>query len=102
MFRDFGTGFRQRPRKFLGSMAILPTFRTRAAKPSEYFQLLTEKNKRSDSCCRATRSPSPMWIRESERCVHWNWTAIFSYTAALAVSLAIWRGLFRTVEFLVR
>jgi hypothetical protein len=43
-----------------------------------------------------------MWIRESERCVHWNWIAIFSYTASLAVSLAIWRGLFRAVEHLVK
>jgi hypothetical protein len=43
-----------------------------------------------------------MWIRESERCVHWNWIAIFSYTASLAVSLAIWKGLFRAVEHLVK
>ena len=45
-----------------------------------------------------------MWIRESEKCigVHWNWIAIFSYTASLAVSLAIWRGLFRAVEHLVK
>ena len=33
-----------------------------------------------------------MWIHEgdSEKCVHWNWIAIFSYAASLAVSLAIW------------
>jgi hypothetical protein len=41
-----------------------------------------------------------MWIRENE--VHWNWIAIFSYTASLAVSLAIWGGLFRAVQFLVK
>jgi hypothetical protein len=35
-----------------------------------------------------------MWIRESERCMHWNWIAIFSYAASLAVSLAIWKGVF--------
>jgi len=35
-----------------------------------------------------------MWISESERCVHWNWIAIFSYAASLAVSLAIWKGVF--------
>jgi hypothetical protein len=35
-----------------------------------------------------------MWIRESERCIHWNWIAIFSYAASLAVSLAIWKGVF--------
>jgi len=33
---------------------------------------------------------------------NWNWIAIFSYTASLAVSLTIWRGLFRAVEFLVK
>jgi hypothetical protein len=43
-----------------------------------------------------------MWIRESERYVQPNWIAIFSYTASLAVSLAIWRGLFRAVQFLVK
>jgi hypothetical protein len=41
-----------------------------------------------------------MWIRESE--VHWNWIAILSYGASLALSLAIWRGLFRAVEHLVK
>ncbi len=43
-----------------------------------------------------------MWIRESERSVHWNWIAIFSYSASLVVSLAIWRGLFRAVEQLMK
>jgi hypothetical protein len=43
-----------------------------------------------------------MWIRGSEKRVHWNWIAIVSYTASLAVSLAIWRGLFRAVEHLVK
>ncbi len=43
-----------------------------------------------------------MRIRQSESCVHWNWIAIFSYTASLAVSLAIWTGLFRAVERLVK
>jgi hypothetical protein len=43
-----------------------------------------------------------MWTRESERYVQYNWIAIFSYTASLAVSLAIWRGLFRAVEYLVK
>jgi hypothetical protein len=43
-----------------------------------------------------------MWIRESDRYVQWNWIAIFSYTASLAVSLAIWRGLFRAIERLVK
>jgi hypothetical protein len=43
-----------------------------------------------------------MWIRESERSVHWNWIAIFSYSASLVVSLAIWKGLFRAVEQLMK
>lgn len=45
-----------------------------------------------------------MWIRESEgyKYVQWNWTAIFSYSASLVVSLAIWRGVFRFVGHLVR
>jgi hypothetical protein len=43
-----------------------------------------------------------MWIRESERFSHLNWFAIFSYTASLAISLAIWRGVFRAVGYLVK
>ncbi len=43
-----------------------------------------------------------MWIRESEKSLHWNWIAILSYTASLAVSLAIWRGLFRAVQLLIK
>lgn len=43
-----------------------------------------------------------MWIRESEKYVQLNWVAIFSYTASLAFSLAIWRELFRAVQFLLK
>jgi len=43
-----------------------------------------------------------MWTREPERRVHWNWIAILSYTISLALSLAVWRGLFRAVEHLVK
>ncbi|MGA3088525.1 MAG: hypothetical protein ABSD75_07935 [Terriglobales bacterium] len=43
-----------------------------------------------------------MWIRESQRYVHLNWIAILSYTASLVVSLAIWSGLFRAIEHLVK
>jgi hypothetical protein len=45
-----------------------------------------------------------MRIRESdgEKCVQWNWIAVFSYTASLLVSLAIWSGVFRAVEHLVK
>ncbi len=45
-----------------------------------------------------------MWTRESEKGVRvqWNWIAILSYAGSLAVSLAIWMGLFRAVEHLLR
>ncbi len=43
-----------------------------------------------------------MWTREPDRRVHWNWTVILSYAASLALSLAIWGGLFRAVEHLVK
>ena len=43
-----------------------------------------------------------MWIHESQENVQWNWTAILSYTASLAVSLAIWRGLFLAVANLMK
>jgi len=43
-----------------------------------------------------------MWARERESCVHWNWIAIFSYAASLAVSVAIWTGLFLAVEHLLK
>jgi|HubBroStandDraft_6_1064221.scaffolds.fasta_scaffold2454440_1 hypothetical protein len=43
-----------------------------------------------------------MWTPEEQRCVHWNWTAIFSYAASVAVSLVIWRGVFRALGYLVK
>jgi len=43
-----------------------------------------------------------MRFREHEEDVQWNWIAIFSYTASLAVSVAIWRSLFLAVERLLR
>jgi|HubBroStandDraft_5_1064220.scaffolds.fasta_scaffold26619_3 hypothetical protein len=54
------------------------------------------------------KEPSPMWIRESEQCLHeqqyvqWNWVAIFSYSVSLAISVAIWKGLFLAVTHLVK
>ncbi len=41
-----------------------------------------------------------MWIPEGaaqeqqERPVHWNWIAILSFAGSVAVSLAIWKGVF--------
>ena len=43
-----------------------------------------------------------MWIRANESDVHWNWTAILSYTASEAVRLAIWKGLFLAFGRLVK
>ena len=43
-----------------------------------------------------------MWIHEGEQYVEFNWIAVVSYTASLALSLAIWRGLFIAVERLLR
>jgi len=43
-----------------------------------------------------------MRFREQDTDVQWNWIAIFSYTASLAVSVAIWRSLFLAVEHLIK
>jgi len=43
-----------------------------------------------------------MWTPEPESRVYWNWTVIVSYAASLALSLAIWAGLFRAVARLVK
>jgi hypothetical protein len=43
-----------------------------------------------------------MLIHERERVVQLNWIAILSYTGSLAASLAIWAGLFRVVERLMK
>jgi len=43
-----------------------------------------------------------MWIRNSRVDVELNWIAIVSYTASIAVSLAIWKGLFSALRLLVK
>lgn len=43
-----------------------------------------------------------MWTPEPERRVRWNWTVIVSYAASLALSLAVWGGLFQAVAHLVK
>ena len=45
-----------------------------------------------------------MWTRENEKCVgdHLNWIAIVSYAGSLTVSLAIWLGVFRAVQLLLK
>jgi hypothetical protein len=43
-----------------------------------------------------------MLIHKRERSAQLNWIAILSYTGSVAVSLAIWVGLFRVVEHFVK
>lgn len=43
-----------------------------------------------------------MWPDEAEENVHVNWTAILSFTGCVASSLAIWVGLIRMVQHLVK
>ena len=88
----------------LAPRKISPSWRVEAATVRECFQSLAKKDERLDNCSdfKRTEEPSPMWIRESDRSIQYNWIAILSYTASLAVSLAIWKGLFRAVQFLVK
>jgi len=34
--------------------------------------------------------------------IQWNWVAILSHAGSLVVSLAIWAGVIRMIEYLVR
>ena len=43
-----------------------------------------------------------MLVLQRERPARLNWIAILSYTGSLAVSLAIWAGLFRIVQHLLK
>ena len=45
-----------------------------------------------------TRSPPHVDHAKAKGMFIGTWIAIFSYSASLVVSLAIWRGLFRAVE----
>ena len=38
----------------------------------------------------------------SGKCARLNWVAILSYTGSLAVSLAIWAGLFRVIHYFAK
>jgi hypothetical protein len=42
-----------------------------------------------------------MRTRATDGCVYRNWVAIFSYSASLALSLAIWGGVFRAAASLL-
>jgi hypothetical protein len=43
-----------------------------------------------------------MMTREGEIFIYTNWIAVFSYSASLVLSLAIWGGVFQAVGYLVR
>jgi hypothetical protein len=43
-----------------------------------------------------------MLTREGEIPVYTNWIAVFSYSASLVLSLAIWGGVFRALGYLVK
>jgi hypothetical protein len=43
-----------------------------------------------------------MILQEREWCVQFNWIAIVSHAASLALSLAIWVGLLRVVHHLMK
>jgi hypothetical protein len=43
-----------------------------------------------------------MLVHERDQSAQLNWMAILSYTGCVAISLAIWLGLFRILERLVR
>jgi hypothetical protein len=43
-----------------------------------------------------------MSLHETERSIRTNWIAVFSYSASLALSLAIWTGLIRAIAHLVK
>jgi len=43
-----------------------------------------------------------MWRPETEEPMHLNWVAVLSFTGSVAVSMAIWVGLFRIYQILVR
>jgi len=50
----------------------------------------------------AIEGASPMLVHEREQSAQLNWIAILSYTGSVAVSLAIWVGLFLVVGRFVK
>lgn len=101
MGQDFGTGFGSDRANFV-SLSDFTHLQEAARDGHECLQLVVGGANGQVIAYELHEEPSPMWIRESERCVHWNWIAIFSYAASLAISLAIWRGVFRVVGHLVK
>jgi hypothetical protein len=50
----------------------------------------------------AVLGASPMWRNDTEEITHPNWIAIFSFAGSAVCSLAIWVGLIRGVQLLVK
>jgi hypothetical protein len=100
----FGTGLITNRANIRSAWKSYRSQASNAPCPGNIFRYLPKMTKGLDNCCQIRRleEPSPMWIRERDCYVHCNWIAIFSYTASLAVSLAIWRGLFRAIGYLVK
>ena len=51
---------------------------------------------------RALKEPPPMWSHERRKSGQRKWVVIFSYGVSLAASAAIWTGVFRAVQYLVK
>jgi hypothetical protein len=43
-----------------------------------------------------------VWQDETEEAVHLNWVPILSFAGSVVCSLAIWVGLYRLVEYVVK
>jgi hypothetical protein len=50
----------------------------------------------------AVLGASPMWRNDTEEVTQPNWIAIFSFAGSAVCSLAIWIGLIRGVQLLVK
>jgi hypothetical protein len=87
-----------------GTARFYPASARRPLKPLHvFFYLRKFSNGRIIASAQiAAWSPPPMWISEHETYIHWNWVAIFSHAAAMVVSLAIWREVFKAVQLLVK
>jgi hypothetical protein len=102
---DFATAFCAGRANFPGAGQFHPLSGNGSRSPMKFINHLQKK---LNGCIIAPhqriKEPSPMWIRADDRSVQrsWNWFAIFSYTASLALSLAIWRSVFRAVEHLIK
>jgi hypothetical protein len=68
----------------------------------EYYQSLADGDKKVDDGIGGCEEPYRMWTRKPENSVRVNWLVVFSYCASTIVSLAIWMGVYRAVEHLIK